>query len=204
MAEPWTDDLAALGNHSKTGLHSIAHTRAACIRREERPKMRFFKTHPVLAVLLVLVILGVAAPVAYAIYDRVFVSIDVSQSADEIEADVKAQLQAQGKSATVTATKTDHSYEVAISSGDPTMGKLDLEIASPNGTKYQLHLDIPACLPEGQHQAIGEAASKVIQEGAGKSDAALEKEVRDDLDKAGLRDFDVRVRSTSISIVARC
>jgi hypothetical protein len=205
VAEPWTDDLAALGNHSKTGLRSIAHMRAECTRRESRPKMRFFKQHPALAVLLVLVFLGVAAPVAYAIYDRVFVSIDMSQTADEIEADVKDQLAAHGKSGTVTATKTDHSYEVAIASEDPTMGKLDLEVAAPDGKKHQLHFDIPACLPEAQQRAIGDAASAVLQQaGNGKSDAAYEKEIRDDLNKAGLRDFDVRVRGTSITIVARC
>ena len=98
MAEPWTDDLAALGNQTRNGLRSLAITRAVCDHHDDsRPKMRsmrFFKQHPALATLLVLAILGIATPVAYAIVDHVFLSIDTTKSEADIEADVHSQLEA--------------------------------------------------------------------------------------------------------------
>jgi hypothetical protein len=202
VADPWTDDLAALGTHTRSGLRSLAITRAECVHHERKP-MRFFKQHPALAALLVLAILGIAAPVAYAIVDRVFLSIDVNKSESEIEADVQAQLQAAGKTGTVTATKGNHEYEVAIESDDPSLGNLDLEIVGPNDTKYQLHLEIPPTLPEAQQTAVGEAASKAIQRPNGETDAEMEKAIIDDLAKQGVRDVVVKVRGTAISIVVR-
>ena len=73
---------------------------------------------------------------------RAALARDPEVSPDEIEADVKEQLQAQSKSGTVTATKTDHSYEVAIASDDPTMGKLDLEVAAPAAAVWSVIVDL--------------------------------------------------------------
>ena len=86
MADPWTDDLAALGDRSRRQLRSIAATRASVLPKlSKESKMRMFKHHPVLATLVTLVILAVAAPLAYAVVDRVFISVDPDKSAGEIE-----------------------------------------------------------------------------------------------------------------------
>jgi hypothetical protein len=200
VADPWSNDLAALGTHSRTGLRSLAMTRAACTD-ERKPKMRFFKQHPALATLLVLAILALFAPVAYAIVDRVFLSIDVSKSETEIENDIYDQLHAAGHpNAVVTAKKSDHQYEIAIESQDPALGKLDLEIAA-GGKTYKVHFEIPPTLPESQQMAVGEAVSKALQRPAGKSDAEVEKTIVDDLTQHGVREFTVRVRDTSVSVV---
>lgn len=204
MAEPWTDDLAALGTHTRSGLPSLARTRAACERTTDpEPKMRFFKAHPALTALIAIAILGLFAPVAYAIVDRVFLSIDVSKSEAEIEQGLKDQLAAAGHgSATVKATKTDHAYSVEISSDDPDFGKLDFQIAA-NGNTYDIHLDVPPTVTREQGIAIGEAASKALERAHGETDAEVEQQIKDDLARAGLTDVTVVVRGLDVTIAVR-
>lgn len=203
MAEPWTDDLAALGTHTRSGLRSPASTRAACDLHERKPKMRFFKAHPALATLLVVALLGLFAPVAYAIVDRVFLTVDVSKSEGEIEQDLKDQLNAAGHgNATVKATKGDHEYEIAIESDDPALGKLDLDLVAGDQT-YKLHLDLPPTLTEAQGMAVGEAASKALQRSNHETDAQVEQQIKDDLAKHGMRDVTVVVRALEVTIAVR-
>ena len=204
MAEPWTTDLAALGTHTRTGLRSPAITRAACTHHESTPKMRFFKQHPALATLIILAILGIATPVAYAVVDRVFLSIDPSKSESEMEDDVLDQLEAQGRGdAVVTARKTDHEYSVTIESEDPSLGNLDIEVPGNDGKLYQVHIDIPPTLPEAQQMAVGVAASKALQRPNNESDAEIEKAIIADLAKAGVTNATVKISGTSVSIVVK-
>jgi hypothetical protein len=166
--------------------------------------MRFFKQHPALAALLVLVLIGIAAPVAYAIANNVYLWIDSSKSESEIEADVQEQLAAAGHdNATVTAKKSDHELSVEIASDDPSLGNLDLELAGPDGKTYRIHLVIPPTLPEAQQKAVGEAASKAVQRPNNETDAQLEQSVRADLASHGITDVEVRISGTSISIVVK-
>ncbi len=204
MAEPWTNDLAALGTHTRTGLRSPAITRAECIHHESKPKMRFFKQHPALATLLILAILGIATPVAYAVVDRVFLSIDPDKSESEMEEDVLDQLEAQGHdNAVVTAKKTDHEYSVTIESEDPALGNLDVEVPGDDGKTYRVHIDIPPTLPQAMQVAVGEAASKAVQRAHDESDAEMEKAITEDLTKAGIKNFTAKVTGTSVSIVVK-
>ena len=204
MAEPWTEDLAALGTHTRTGLRSPAITRAACTHHESKPKMRFFKQHPALATLIILAILGVATPVAYAVVDRVFLSIDPNQSESEMEDDVIDQLKAQGHdNAVVTAKKSDHEFSVTIQSEDPALGNLDVEVPGPNGTTINVHLDIPATLPQDQQMAVGEAASKAVQRANHETDAEMENAVNADLAKAGVKNATVKITASLVSIVVK-
>lgn len=204
MAEPWTDDLAALGTQSRIGLRSPETTRAACDLHERKPKMRFFKAHPALATLLVVAILGLFAPVAYAIVDRVFLSVDVSKSEGEIEKDLQEQLNAAGHgNATVKATKTDHEYTIAIESDNPALaGNLDLQIAA-GGKTYDVHLELPDSVTEAQGMAVGEAASKALQREHGETDAEVQKQIVDDLARHGMTDVTVKVHDAVVSIAVR-
>lgn len=201
MADPWTDDLAALGTHSKTGLRSLSQTRGAL--PERKPPMRFFKAHPALAALIVVALLGLFAPVAYAIVDRVFLSVDVSKSEGEIEQDLKDQLAAAGHgNATVKATKSDHEYSIEISSDNPDLGKLSFQIAA-GGKTYNINLDVPPTLTEAQGTAIGEAASKALQRPNNESDAAVQQQIETALRAAGLTDFTVAIRELEVTIAVR-
>lgn len=108
MADAWTNDLATLGKRTRTGLSSLATTRAALHQQFTKKKrelnMRFFKQRPVLATLITLVTLGLLAPLAYAVVDHVLISVDTSKSESDIAADVKSQLAAAGY--------TPHSLEI--------------------------------------------------------------------------------------------
>lgn len=201
MADPWTDDLAALGTHSRSGLRSHAQLRAAL--PEPEPKMRFFKAHPALAALIVVALLGLFAPVAYAIVDRVFLSVDVSKSEREIEQDLEDQLAAAGHgSATVKATKSDHEYAIEISSDNPDLGKVSFQIAA-GGKTYNVNLDIPPTLTQDQGMAVGEAASQALQRPNHETDAVVQQQIEAALRAAGLTDFTVVVRELEVTIAVR-
>jgi hypothetical protein len=93
VAEPWTDDLAALGEHTRRDLRLPAHTRAALTAHKE-PKMRLFKSHPALAAVLALVLVSVLGGAAYAVVREVWLDVDPHGSASEIQDDLQHQLQA--------------------------------------------------------------------------------------------------------------
>ena len=78
MAEPWTDDLAALGETTRSQLRSIAATRANL--RMENKNMSLIKRRPLWAAAIAALVLAIAAPVAWAIGTKIFVSIDPDQS----------------------------------------------------------------------------------------------------------------------------
>ena len=108
MAEPWTDDFAALETRSRHGLRSLDATRASLSNRPQETQMRFFKSHPALSALLAFLILGAVSGAAYAVVREVWVTVDADQSPDQIEHDVTDQLQQQGVAATVHADKEDN------------------------------------------------------------------------------------------------
>ncbi len=114
MADPWSSDLAALGEHSRRNLRTLDATRAALAQHPQETKMRFFKSHPALAALIALAVLAVAAPIAYAVVREVWVSIDPDKPAAEIEKDVQGQLEAAGVHGTVHAEKSDGQLKVSI------------------------------------------------------------------------------------------
>jgi hypothetical protein len=135
VAEPWTDDLAALGERSQQQVRSIAATRAHVLSAQENSKMRFFKNRPVLAVLMVLALVGVASGAAYAV-DRVFLHIDLDETAPQIQQDVTTQLQNAGVSANVQAEKSDGKIEVKIATTDPSL-PFRLDFSAPHGTQVE-------------------------------------------------------------------
>jgi hypothetical protein len=146
VAEPWSDDFAALDEHSHRGLRSIAATRAHVLSAQEPTKMRFLKNRPALAALLVLALVGVASGAAYAV-DRifeVFIHVDTSKSPTEIEQGVKSQLEAAGVPAKVHATKNGNGTEVEfiMTGSDGSMISSETFSGLPDGKPVDLDLDL--------------------------------------------------------------
>lgn len=140
MAEPWLHDFAALGERTRSHLRSLDATRTRLSAKET--KMRLFKTHPALAALATLAILTIAAPIAYAVADRFFLSIDPQQSASEIERSVKSQLDSVGIPATVNADKDEAgNIAVRIQTSDQRLGS-NLDVAVPDQTPDDRELQI--------------------------------------------------------------
>src|SRR5262249_21782596 len=131
VADPWSSDLSALGDHTRRDLRSLDATRAALAASQEKTKMRFFKAHPALSALLALAVLAVAAPLAYAVVREVWVRIDPDKPAPEIERDIQSQLEAAGVPATVHADKTDDGklrLAIKATSHDPN-SEADIHVA---------------------------------------------------------------------------
>ena len=168
MADPWSDDLAALGERTRSQLRPIAATRAN-LRME--PKMTFFKRRPVLATALAVLVLAIAAPVAWAIGTRIFISIDPDQSAPEIQENIQNQLDTAGVKATVQADKTDDGkLKLQIRTSDPSLGSnLDIAVA-------------------GTVDVVGKREMRVMVEAKQKLDAAALARLQAALDSKAVKD----------------
>src|SRR5690242_13103099 len=88
VAEPWSSDFAALAERSRHGLRPLA-----AFSEPKETKMRFFKSHPALAAVVTLLVLGLVSGAAYAVVREAWISIDPDKSAPEIQQDIEDQLQ---------------------------------------------------------------------------------------------------------------
>ena len=128
MADPWSDDFAALDERARQDLRPMAATRA--LRHQETKSMRFsFKQRPMFAALVVLAVLLVA-PLAYAVVNRVFLHIDPDKSAPEIEKDLKDQLDHAGVPGAEVKVEKPGDGELKVQIKAEAMGS-DLEIVPP-------------------------------------------------------------------------
>ena len=117
MAEPWSNDFQALEAHTRQGLPRLLPP------PPQETKMRYFKSHPALAALVMLLLLGLVGGAAYAVVREVFITIDPDKPADQIEKDVHDQLEAAGVPATVHAEKVDDGkLKIRIGSVDKNLG----------------------------------------------------------------------------------
>jgi hypothetical protein len=207
VADPWSDDLAALGERTRSQLRSIAATRAN-LRME--PKMTFFKRRPVLATALAALVLAIAAPVAWAIGTRIFVSIDPDKSGPEIQQDVQHQLDTAGVKATVQADKTDDGQlRLQIRSSDPSLGSnLDIDV---NGSvdvagkrEMRVEVETKQKLDDAAfarlHGALDSKAVKTVVEADDLDPEHVEEVVTDALVNAGFRSVHVDVDAHSITV----
>ena len=158
MAEPWTNDLAALGEHTRRQLRPLSMP-------QETTKMRFFKTHPALAALAAVALLIALGGAAYAVVREVWISIDSDKPADQIQKDVEQQLVAAGVPATVKAEKSDDGkLKVSIQSTDITAEQglhiaVNGKAAETHDRMMRLQLACEGKPDPGATQALAEVAS---------------------------------------------
>ena len=202
MADPWSDDLAALGEHSRQGLHSLAATRASV---PSETKMRFHKAHPALAALIALLVIGVTAPLAYAFVRHVLVTVDPDKPADQIEKDVTDQLHTAGVEATVKATTADDGQlKVYIQTSDEHLGSdLDVNIGGEvrkAGEGRGIRVECHEC-DAAREQLVMKAATTVGVLEVIDDDAAVGPAITKALADAGVTDVEVKVAPDAITVV---
>lgn len=180
MADPWTDDFAALGELTATQLPSEAATRARSIQEPQmRHRSKFIKVFAIIALLCI-------APLAYAVGGRVLISIDPNKSGPEIEHDLQQQLNAAGVEATVHADKSDDGkLRVGIEATRSAAGP-DIEIVPPPGAiadqrRVEVKVKVTTELSVDQKHALRDALQLVEHDPGDQTDdelaAALEAEL---------------------------
>ena len=221
----WTADRAALVEHTRQQLPSLDETQRLVLAsaththtRNREPKertMSFVKRRPALAAALALIVLAVLTPVAYAVVNRIFVSVDPDQPAEQIEKDVTQQLEQAGIShPVVTAHKNDGRLEIGISTDDQRLASGDLAVKvrgdqAGDGTqsRRRIELDTRCQLTPAQNQALIDTLSGhdlvdlLTQAAPDESDADLAADVEGVLADHGFPDTEVTVNGESIHVV---
>ncbi|MGE0870079.1 MAG: hypothetical protein AB7P03_16055 [Kofleriaceae bacterium] len=209
MADPWSNDLAALGEQTKADLSSPAMTRASALNslhsHAKESKMRLFKHHPVLAAVVVIACLGLFAPLTYAFVNHVFLSVDPDKSASEIETDVKTQLQNAGiVPDQVTAEKTPDGQVSITIHGDERLDPDKLKVTVPGGgaelsdAALMLKLDVRCTLTDAQQArlqtaAIAAMSNPELGDVAGITDQQFRDIVTSGLADHGFHDVEVKL-----------
>jgi hypothetical protein len=210
VAEPWSQDLAALDGRSRHQLRSIAATRAHVLSAQENTKMRLFKNRPALALLVLLALAGIASGAAYTV-NRLFLEIDPEKSAVEIERDVKAQLQSAGVQAEVLADKkSDEELEVRIFSTDHSLPD-KLGVTMPSGEEgevvpQQLRLDVKCELSGEQRTQLTAASTSLgMIDALVGDDADTEKAtmIKRELASHGFADVEVTFAADAINVTIK-
>lgn len=209
MAEPWTDDFAALEARSRHGLRSLDATRASLSTRPQETKMRFFKSHPALSALLALAILGAASGAAYAVVREVWVDVDPTKSAPEIEQDVTTQLQQQGVNATVHADKTDGKLLVAIKSDDKVGSDVELKfrgvVAEGQRRAMRLEGDVDDATRETIDDLVTspEMLAVLAADYQDPNDGTLAAGIRKVLADHGITNVDIKIDDDGIHVIVQ-
>lgn len=225
MNEPWASDFRALRERSRVDAPSLERTRqfvlASAIETEtpkEKP-MTFLKRRPALAVAIAIALLAVLTPVAYAVVNKVFLTIDRDKSEEEIEKDVTEQLEAAGISPTeVTAEKRGDGWlKVGIRSDDDPRAlasDLDIDVHGSSGGgaevalegQMRIEIEVECDLSPAQMQALTDLVSSdefTQPVRAGQTDAQVAAGMRAVLLAHGYRDADVTVNGTSVTVTVR-
>ena len=222
MTEPWAGDFRALREHSRQDAPSPERTRQfvlASAMNPETPKektMTFLKRRPALAIAIALALIAVLTPVAYAVVNKVLLSIDPDQSEEEIEKDVTEQLEAAGISPTeVTAEKRgDGRLTVGIRSDeDPRAlaSDLDIDVRGEGGTgaevalegEMRIEIEVECDLSPAQMQALTELVSSdefTQPVRAGQTDAQVAAGMRAVLQAHGYRSAEVTVNGATARV----
>jgi hypothetical protein len=125
--------------------------------------MRYFKSHPALAAVVMLLLLGLVGGAAYAVVREVFITIDPDKPTDQIEKDVHDQLEAAGVPATVHAEKmADGPLKIRIGSVGSDVGsdlKVNINGMTGPGHGLRVQLKVSDKLTDAQHEQLTEIAS---------------------------------------------
>lgn len=195
MAEPWTDDFAALGERSAQNLSTVASTRTL-LHRPKESKMRYFLNRPLLAFAVLVGLVGVASGAAYVV-DKLVIHVDDSGTAEEIEADINQQLEAAGVEGTAEVQKSDQRLSIGV---EMAPGR-EIELAGLEGKGQSMEIRVEASgspLGPDRMKLVRTLTSSdaivvaPIHERAAKLEAALK--------AAGFSDVNVEVTETSIIV----
>ena len=222
MTEPWASDFRALREHSRQDAPSLERTRQfvlASAMNPETPKekpMTFLKRRPALAVAIALALIAVLTPVAYAVVNKVFLTIDRDKSEEEIEKDVRQQLEAAGISPTeVTAEKRGDGWlKVGIRSEDDPRAlasDLDIDVRGSGGPgaevalqgQMRIEIAVECELSPAQMQALTDLVSSdefVEPVRADQSDAQVAAGMRAVLEAHGYRSAEVTVTGSTARV----
>lgn len=178
MSDPWASDFRALREHTRRDAPSLERTREFVLASAKNPEsekektMSFIKRRPALAVAIAIALIAVLTPVAYAVVNKVLVTIDRDKSEDEIEDDVRQQLEAAGISPTeVTAEKRGDGWlKVGIRSDDDPRALasgIDIDVRGSSGTgaevaiggQMRIEIAVECELSPAQMQALTDLVS---------------------------------------------
>lgn len=221
MSDPWASDFRALREHTRQGAPSLERTRQFVLASAKTPEnqkektMSFIKRRPALAVAIALALIAVLTPVAYAVVNKVFLTIDPDQSEEEIERDVEKQLENAGlPDSRVHAQKDGDKLEIGIQTehqGDGDLPELDIAVkgkaGSPADSKQsQIRISVECELAPDKVDALTDVVSShefyslVHERPAGQSDAELAAALKDILSRHGF-ESEVTVSGDDVSVV---
>jgi hypothetical protein len=220
-SEPWASDFRALREHSRVDAPSRERTRqfvlASAINPEtpkERP-MTFIKRRPALAAAIALALIAVLTPVAYAVVDTVFLTVDPDQSEEQIERDVERQLEEAGfADPRVRAEKRGDRLEIGVRAEHPDGEVPDLDVAvrgagagGASGAQRQVRIEVRCEMsPEQIDQLTDLVSGHEFQAAlearpAGQSDAQLAAALRELLARHGFAASEVTVHGDQVAVV---
>lgn len=214
MNEPWTTDFRALRDDTRRDAPSAQRTRhlvlASAIepRENEEEHMTMWRRRPALPVTIAIAIIAFLTPVAYAVVNKVFLSVDPDQSEQQIEEDVKRQLDEAGVPASsVHAEKSGDRLEIGIETdGDhDDVPELDVKVrgAEGDGSQERVELDVACTLtPEQTRALVGVVSSDEflapVKDDA--SDAETIAAMREVLRRHGFQSADVAATGGRLSV----
>lgn len=219
MNEPWASDFRALREHSRLDAPSLERTRQlvlASATTTEDPKektMSFLKRRPALAIAIAIALIAAVTPVAYAVVNKVFLTIDPDQSEEEIEDNVTEQLEAAGLApSSVTAEKNGGSLKLGIRlhSDDPDDQGPDLDVsvggqkADMTQEQNRVQIQVECELTPAQMDKLTDLVSSdrfltPLRDEA-RSDAELAAELRAVLDEHGFASASVTVSGDDVAV----
>jgi hypothetical protein len=212
--QPWIEDFAALQAQTssvpsleRTHQFVLASAKPTPDTRKERI-MNAVNRRPLIAVAIAVVALAVLAPVAYAVVNNVFLSIDLDQSEQEIENDVEEQLESAGIAAGVSAERSDDQLMLQIHTDDEQlqaqlMGDLTVSVrGKPVGGQIQISIDdLGALTGELTEVTISDEFMALIKSRpAGQSDANLASELDALFAARGFPEIRVTVQGKRITV----
>lgn len=220
MTEPWANDFRALRAHSRQDAPSLERTRQLVLASATEPEtdkekpMTFLKRRPALALAIALALIAVLTPVAYAVVDRVFLSIDPDQPEEKIEEDVRRQLEAAGiQPSAVTADKDGGNLAIGIEARDPAAWVPDLDIAIKGGgegatmEQRQVQIAVACELSPAQVEALTDIARSdefvAPLRDRVTSDAELAAAMRALFAAHGFKDTEVTVAGDRVSVTVK-
>ena len=175
--------------------------------------MSFFKNRPVLATVIVTLCIATFSSLAYAVVSRVWLSVDTSKSAPEMEQDMRDQLDQAGVKADVFVDKSDDRLKIGVRSTDPNAPEIGVRVnghdESAGSRRVELRVEVRVELSADQQHALQAALeAKAVRDlvedrPADITDDELAHRIAAALADLGFKDVDVVVTNGSITIAVK-